>query len=144
MDYDSDETFIYHDDGTSHKSAMETDSESPCFADVELSASTDTETDCSLPPEDSEIVHDVSVTFTEIETVTKSLKINREMDIISISQETALKRLLEVDVSDLIDDEDMKSEIKFFHESKSRKRVQLHLMQMTMMIMSVMMLKLSN
>ena len=84
LDCDSDETFIYHNDGTSDKSATETDSESPCLADVELSASTDTEMDCSLPPEDSEIVHDVSVTFTEIETVTKSVKINREMDIISI------------------------------------------------------------
>ena len=40
------------------------------------------------------------------------------MDIISNSQETALQRLLDIDVSDLIEDEDMKKEIKFFRDLK--------------------------
>ena len=127
LEYDSDETFIYHDDGNlSDYSATETDSDLPSIADVDHSdnsaeSDTETESDTSLPiPPVTQDTKDLSLTLTETTSVTATVKISKKMDIISISQDTSLKRLLEVDVSDLIDDPDMKREMKFFRELKMK------------------------
>ena len=115
-DYDSDETFTYWDDGNmSVGSATETESELP---DIKTDSPPDPVNDSvsTLPADEPQ--EDFTVQFKSTTVLTEQIEIKKEMDIISISQDTALKRLLEVDVSDLITDEDMKKEIKFFRELK--------------------------
>ena len=121
--YDSNETLIYHDDALSEKSATETDCDLPSLADVEEHSATETESDTAPTDPDNETTEPVKFTLTETQSVTKTVQLDRKMDIISVSQETALRRLLEVDISDLIDDEDMKREIQFFREERIKEEV---------------------
>ena len=121
--YDSDETFTYWDDNLSVGSATETESELQNVGELDAPDSVDNLQIDTCQSENSQSLSDTSETDedTAIEVkattiLTESIKVTSKMDIISVTQDTALKRLLEVDVSDLITDEAMKQEIKFFRD----------------------------
>ena len=114
--YDSDETFTYWDDDSlSHASATETESD---IGDLELSSSSPVNVDHKdiAIPSPIPIKEELGVTLQCTTIVSETVHVKKEMDIISVNQEKALKRLLQVDVSNLIDDDNMKKEIKFFRE----------------------------